>query len=138
MNYLITEITQRVMNMILCESYNADNFFKHTQAVFTEAEVPKRKPDYISTDRYGCVSSEYWYTDEGVYRESFHWSLIYINGKRDIDNPHECYDIKSCWWIFDAKNSDAFRGFCPWSDFLPFDGENLNIEALENKMQHKI
>ena len=138
---MIYEITQRVLKKVLFESYVRENFFKNTQAVFTEAEKPDREPDYESTDRNGYWSSSYWYTNEGVFRYSFHWSLIYCNGKRLPLGNNECdvcYNIASCWWLFDTKNLNATCGFCPWSDFLPFDGKNLNHEALERKMKHKV
>ena len=34
---------------------------------------PRRQPDYVSRDRNGKVSSEYWYTEDGVIRGSDHW-----------------------------------------------------------------
>lgn len=139
---LIYEITERILNMILNESYNSDNFFKNTQAVFVNAKHPNREPDYVSTDRNGYASSNYWYTNEGVYRMSSHWSLIYYNSKRcrmGNGSCYECFDIASCFWLFDTSNDyNANCGFCPWSDFLPFNGKDLNLEALENKMKHKV
>ena len=98
MRDLVLEITQRVIDMILSESYNPNDFFKNTQAVFLEAQKPDREPDYVSEDRHGYWSSSYWYTKEGVYRHSYHWSLIYCNGKRlSVGNANcfECYEIAS-------------------------------------------
>lgn len=56
--------------------YSKENFFLCTKAVFKGCKVPRRKPDYISRDRAGNVSSIYWYTDKGVYRQSNHWSYV--------------------------------------------------------------
>src|SRR5690606_27466462 len=47
-------------------------------------------------------SSRYWYTDEGVYRESDHW------GK-----------CRNCYWTLDGDDEEEERvvGFCRWEDF---------------------
>lgn len=55
---------------------------------------------------YKCLSntpsSRYWYTDEGVYRESDHW------GK-----------CRKCFWTLNGEEEDEERvvGFCRWEDF---------------------
>lgn len=55
---------------------------------------------------YKCISedtsSKYWYTDEGVYRESDHWG--------------EC---RKCYWTLEGNEEDGERvvGFCRWEDF---------------------
>lgn len=49
-------------------------------------------------------SSEYWYTEDGVYRMSDHW------GK-----------CKTCYWTLDGKevndDLDVLIGFCKWENF---------------------
>ncbi len=85
-----------------------DNFFKSTEANFTRVERPERKPDYTSYSKYwaksGRVSSEYWYTDEGVIRGSDHWGKF----------------IASCDWYLDGEDGlfpDFQYGFAKWDDF---------------------
>lgn len=51
-----------------------DNFFYNTVAMFDPVNRrPKGKPDFVSRDRDGNVSSEYWYKDEVLIRGSSHW-----------------------------------------------------------------
>lgn len=53
---------------------NAENFMWNTVAMFEGVKGrPRRNPDYVSYSRDGKVSSEYWYTDDGVIRGSKHW-----------------------------------------------------------------
>jgi hypothetical protein len=88
-----------------------------TEAFFTKCENPNRTPDYISES-----GSKYYYTKEGVIRESNHWGS----------------DISTCRWFLDFNNLIYFEkkvsrhnieviikcyklevvsGFCKWSDF---------------------
>lgn len=49
---------------------------------------PKGEPDHVSYDRRsGKVSSRYWYTAEGVYRQSNHWGS----------------DVASCSWYIRGR-----------------------------------
>lgn len=51
-----------------------DNYYFDTMAEFDPMKSrPRRQPDYVSRDRNGKVSSEYWYTEDGVVRGSDHW-----------------------------------------------------------------
>ena len=85
-------------------------FFKSTKANFKGCKRPKRKPDYVSYDRYGDISSEYWYTKKGVVRCSDHWSAIpnkyKMNNKTKDDNISKdvcrfsCSKIRTCHWTF--------------------------------------
>ena len=90
---------------------NSDNFFRDSIARFEERKTrPRRPADYTSYTRYGEVSSEYWYTSDGVIRGSNHWG----NGIRSCD-----------WALGDLRlNDDAVTvsskklyGFCRWNDF---------------------
>lgn len=83
---------------------NRDNFYKFTDGHFTPCAIPDRAPDYRSAD------SSYWYSDEGVVRQSDHW------GK----------GIASCTWTLgDEPSAPCYRnkglgqrsGFIPWGDF---------------------
>lgn len=87
-----------------------DIFFLSTKANFESAEFDTSKtPDYVSGG-----GSRYWYTDEGVYRESDHWGT----------------GIATCKWYLDGKEcfcrdwsvehlSKPTVGFCKWEDFEP-------------------
>ena len=88
---------------------NPENFFKNTMAVFNPiARRPKGTPDYVSRTRDGDVSSEYWYTPEGVIRGSKHWG----SGIKTVD-----------WQLGDNRygrvvNGNKEYGFCAWDDFV--------------------
>lgn len=88
------------------------NFFKKTRASFKGCKRPRRKPDYISYDRYGDVSSEYWYTNKGVVRCSDHWSAVHM----PQTNLIECGKVASCHWVLKAT-SYTDCGFCLWGKF---------------------
>lgn len=96
------------------------NFFLGTEAEFKNVtgeekeEIAAINPDYVSDS-----GSRYWYTDNGVYRESDHW------GK----------GVASCDWYLEGHGSlyaDEFQhvhgreariGFAEWSSFSPKGGE---------------
>lgn len=56
---------------------NKNNFFIQSKANWKGCARPARKPDYISRNRFGEISSEYWYSERGVIRCSNHWSHVY-------------------------------------------------------------
>jgi hypothetical protein len=117
-NYITNEVIKR---FYLLESYNYNNFYENTYAVFKGCKEPSREPDYTSRNGLGYVSSCYWYTNEGVYRSSGHWSEIYVNGERveDLHNGvFECGNVASCWWILECDDDNINGcGFCKWADF---------------------
>lgn len=87
-----------------------NNFFESTVANWERVEKPKREPDYISRDSKGKISSKYWYTDEGVYRESNHW------GK----------NVATCDWFLGGYNKSSDKsikvgskkvGYAKFKDF---------------------
>ena len=94
-------------------------FYNKTFAFFKGCKRPKRKPDYVSVNQYGGVSSEYWYTDKGVIRCSNHWS--------NTISPNElkaftCGKVASCIWVLKNQSpskgySSTLCGFCRWEDF---------------------
>lgn len=103
-----------------------DNFFESTKAIFKGCKRPSRKPDYVSRDRWGYVSSEYWYFEDGVIRASDHWSTYKslndgINRKsfyqNEYDNaPTHGYGWQSAYYKAQNANSSSnhhFRG-CNW------------------------
>lgn len=121
--------------------FNQDNFYNNAKAVFKGCKIPKRKPDYISYNRYGEVSSRYWYTDSGVVRASDHWSKYrtindgrphknmdkILHSKSYINEPlcqnveevfsrtdyrmYGCGDITSCYWELKTNNINLNKIF---------------------------
>lgn len=90
---------------------NENNFFLNTQGFFEIVNKrPDREPDYISINkRTGFISSEYWYTNEGVIRGSDHWGS----------------GIASCDWFLNGRNYKGLEvkdkieyGFIKWNDFV--------------------
>lgn len=99
------------------EKINEKNFFLSTRGNFKMVQRPRRNPDYISLDKFGEVSSEYWYTPNGVIRDSNHWSHIYseiFQGYRT--SLRVCKRVASCYWTLE-QTSDLFStaGFCEWN-----------------------
>lgn len=86
---------------------NENNFFINTIGEFEQIKTrPRRQPDYVSRTRDGKVSSEYWYTEEGVIRGSNHWGA----------------NVASCdWFLGNQKTSMHGKkqyGKIKWSDFV--------------------
>lgn len=105
---------------------NRDNFMWNTATVFQEqAKRPRGKPDYVSKTRDGKVSSEYWYTDEGVIRGSSHWGI----------------DVASCDWAISSvkgksdeiTHTSKLYGFAKWSDFTQ---KTMNISVNGKEIGH--
>ena len=111
----------------------------NTAAEFTERKTrPRRMPDFVSRNkRTGKVSSEYWYTKDGVIRGSDHWGP----------------GISSCDWSLDTvkfkvrgkeKAADEIAvtnkryGVAKWSDFtqktrdVRVDGKIIGQTNFEN------
>ena len=55
---------------------DSTNFHLCTIALFTPIATPSREADYVSKTPWGEVSSRYWYTEDGVIRESNHWGRV--------------------------------------------------------------
>ena len=80
--------------------YTRFNFHKNTFAVFKKTEQPVGfiKPHYIS--KHG---SQYFFTNNGVYRYSNHWGRV-----------------GNCRWRLeniDHKQQTNYWGFCMWQQF---------------------
>ena len=74
-----------------------------------KSQPPKREADHVSHNRKtGKISSQYWYTEEGVYRKSNHWGS----------------DVASCSWYIKGRayaktGVDVGRtetAFIPWTE----------------------
>ena len=111
-------------------NYDESDFYIRTKATWKGCNRPARKPDYISLTRRGEISSEYWYSEEGVIRCSQHWSHIRsknlkydyylitkeINRNRRENGLFNCTQVADCFWVL-KTNRDTWCGFCPWSKF---------------------
>ena len=89
----------------ICYDYgpiDAGNFYASTVADFASVVHPERPADYESES-----GSRYWYSDEGVIRESDHWG----------------HGVASCDWYLDGGeygwtiDSAPVCGFCAWDGF---------------------
>ena len=111
-----------------------DDFFLATHADFERCERPTRKPDYESPG-----GSKYWYTNEGVIRESDHWGAHVASCSWYLDGRAYGYQMHLA--RFEVRNGkrrlvyldgydgspefDKLCGFCPWDGFAPFFGACL-------------
>ena len=86
------------------EIISEDNFYKFTKGRFTPCPVPEREPDLKTKE------SSYWYSNEGVVRQSNHWGG----------------EIASCSWTFgdepeqpcwNLKSLGQRCGEIKWADF---------------------
>lgn len=55
---------------------DVENFFVASQGVFNLCDKPNRKPDFVSYNRKGHISSIYYYTKTSVIRISNHWGKV--------------------------------------------------------------
>ena len=84
-------------NLTITKMNTSQNFFLATAANFKSCKTPTTPPDFVSES-----GSEYWYTQDGVYRQSNHWG-----GK-----------IATCSWFIDGESSHSIiTGFCAWDAF---------------------
>jgi hypothetical protein len=88
------------------KTYNQTNFNKHTFCLWKEvskAEFDLQKPQFKSKS-----GSEYYFTDEGVYRSANHWGRA-----------------ANCRWRLitsgNYKSQHTKVGYAKWTDFYPND-----------------
>lgn len=84
--------------------YTKNSFFLATQALFQQCTKRTDEPDFVSPS-----GSRYWFTQEGVYRQSNHWGFV-----------------RTCRWFVTRPQrlprgggSDVYTGFCRWDEFRP-------------------
>jgi len=87
-------------------TFDKNNFYKDTEAIFIRSKEPNYPPDYVSDS-----GSKYWYMKDGVYRRSDHWGR----------------NVASCnWYLFGQKGQNIsswdykgpeITGFAKWVDF---------------------
>lgn len=99
------------------ETATPENFFSNSIGFWEERKSrPRIKPDYVSYNTHAAargtgnikVSSEYWYTQDGVIRGSDHWGE----------------DVASCSWFikgerysdYGVSKSGKRYAFISWKD----------------------
>lgn len=103
------------------KKYTALNFHKHTFCLWKEVS----QSDFeIQQSQFKSKSgSEYFFTNEGVYRISNHWGRV-----------------ANCRWrllpMSDYKNQHTKIGFANWTDFYPND-ENANLFFIQVNWEQK-
>lgn len=114
----------KLANMFTRETADENNFFENSIGYWDlKTRTPSGSPDYISYDsRTGKISSQYWYTKDGVYRKSNHWGS----------------DVASCSWYIKGRkynNQGIAKGktevaFIKWSDLKAkgMIGKNINTD----------
>lgn len=75
-----------------------DNFYHNSIGTWKGCKKPNRKPDYISYNRDGKISSIYWYGENKngrfVIRMSAHWTSY----KQNKTIEKGCTSVASCYW----------------------------------------
>jgi hypothetical protein len=94
--------------MSILKTYHQNNFFKHTFCQFQEV----KDFDFPEKTHYKSkYNSKYFYTHEGVYRNSNHWGRV-----------------ANCRWRLSSnsnyRNQKSVTGFAKWSDFFPLNESN--------------
>lgn len=73
---------------------DSDNFREHTVATFHRDTPPDIVPNFVSDS-----GSEYWYTENGMYRRSDHWGIVGRNYWALRDSAHIVNPVTgSCRW----------------------------------------
>lgn len=104
--------------------YNKYNFFKHTYCIFTEVATT----DILAAEQHNYQSksgSEYYYTNQGVYRTSNHWGRV-----------------ANCRWRLVTKSNKGYgkkTGFAKWEDFYENDETKklffITVDVLAEKIE---
>ena len=114
------------------KTYNQTNFFKHTFCEFKQIDNFQFPKD---TNYKSKSESEYFYTDEGVYRKSNHWGRV-----------------ANCRWKLIAndnyKNQNIVIAFANWVDFYPINSSEKifyikvdfekKLATLQSKQENSI
>jgi len=105
----------------LLKTYHSKNFHKYTFCLWNEvsqADFEVQKSHFKSKS-----GSEYFFTEDGVYRISNHWGRV-----------------ANCRWrlvpLTDNKNQYTKVGFAHWNDFLPND-ENAKLFFIQVDWEQK-
>ncbi len=121
--------------MFSSKRHNSTNFFKHTFCEFHQVD----NFDFPENSNYKSKSeSQYFYTNEGVYRKSNHWGRV-----------------ANCRWKLIAddtyKNQNVVIAFAKWIDFYPinsteklffiqvdFDVKTVKIHPKKKEIHHHL
>ena len=102
------------------KTYNQTNFFKHTFCEFQQVDTF----EFSENTNYKSKSeSEYFYTDEGVYRKSNHWGRVANCRWKLISNDN-------------YKNQNIVIAFAKWVDFYPINSSE-KIFFIEVDFENK-
>lgn len=103
------------------KTYHSKNFHKHTFCLWNEVSQVTfeiEKPQFKSKS-----GSDYFFTDEGVYRSSNHWGRA-----------------ANCRWklipLSEYKNQETKIGFARWTDFYP-NNETANLFYIQVNFELK-
>jgi len=103
------------------KTYHSKNFHKHTFCLWNEVSQVTfeiEKPQFKSKS-----GSDYFFTDEGVYRSSNHWGRV-----------------ANCRWklipLSEYKNQETKIGFARWTDFYP-NNETANLFYIQVNFELK-
>ncbi len=87
-------------------NFNRNNFHKHTFCIFKEVSIHEIKDLMVSfKSKSGSV---YYYTDNGVYRLSNHWSRVANCRWRLLENSN----------IQNSNSNKNKLGYANWNDFF--------------------
>jgi len=113
---------------LILKIYSQYNFFEHTFCEFQQVD----DFEFSENTNYKSKSeSQYFYTDEGIYRKSNHWGRV-----------------ANCRWKListeNYKNQQIVIAFAKWSDFYPINSKEklfsilVNFDTKSVKIQTKI
>lgn len=109
--------------LMIQKQYNRTNFHKHTFCVFAEMPlelIAELKPNFRSKS-----GSSYYFTEQGVYRLSNHWSRV-----------------ANCRWRLEANLelqlnlSKTKLGYAKWTDFFQ-DNDNEKLYFIRVDFENK-
>lgn len=116
------------------KSFNENNFFDATAAVFSICATPDRTPDYVSVS-----GSAYWYENGGVVRNSDHWGYGVASCNwwvREMDMIH--HESADAFALLDAFGADRVSAFCDFADFRDVDDFRAEWESAKREVSFKV
>ena len=116
------------------KTFNQYNFFKHSYCDFVVQDDSHLKLE--ETHFKSKAGSQYYYTDEGVYRYSNHWGRV-----------------ANCRWKLSSttklKSQNYYVGYAKWTDFydlnetekqfyIAVDFQNKTVDFIHKKDSHPV
>lgn len=113
---------------------NKDNFFIASRTTWVYRPSPDGEPDYISYYK-GEVSSKYWFTYNGVYRESTHWGTVLFCDWPIVNYPNQFFIKKGPTgavgdWFTNVNNPNSYTPITGYTDWEDFDWNILTDKEL--------